>query len=133
MGEMYEVTMRGWHKEKHEFYYFTLEDLARDFFTARMLIKPALLRGDLIVTQYSGIVDKYDVDIFKGDIVAIGEEDVPEKANCEVGFSEGRFVIFASWLEKDNAIELRAYKNAVFVNCIEVIGNIYESPELRDA
>lgn len=89
--------------------------------------------NDFELMQYTGLKDKNGVGVFEGDIVAIGEPKVKKKANCEVVFKNGCFGIMAVWIDEkkyNKFVALNTYCNDIFKNCIEIIGNIYEDPEL---
>jgi uncharacterized phage protein (TIGR01671 family) len=90
--------------------------------------------------EYTGLKDKNGKEIYEGDIVALdgGGEKIPK---CEVIFEYGCWCIKADWLDQDNHSnpELKYYTvfheledNKAFKDCllVEVIGNIYEHPEL---
>ena len=67
----------------------------------------------MIPLEYTGLKDKNDKEIYEGDVVKTSEGE-----NCEVIFERGEFCIHSS-------IEKPKWDNGV-----EVIGNIYENPEL---
>jgi len=67
--------------------------------------------------QYTGLVDKQGKEIYEGDIVkAFAVLDKTKEFNCAVEWSAGGFIANGS-LGVNNHL-------------LEVIGNIYENPEL---
>lgn len=69
------------------------------------------------VMQYSGLKDKNGVEIYEGDICY----DFYSEENGVVKFDEGKFVY-----DK----ETQCYDLSEVTGDIELIGNIYENPEL---
>lgn len=75
------------------------------------------------VGQFTGLTDKNGKEIYKGDIVkCIDHPTNAESGVFEVAFHTGTFVC------KESMIVLRDFGTA----WTEVIGNIYENPELME-
>jgi len=73
-----------------------------------------------IVSQYTGLKDKNGKEIFEGDIVK------QNNRNKEVKYKDGYF--YVDWADVYDAV-LGKFKNNQYGR-VEVIGNIYENPEL---
>ena len=74
---------------------------------------------EYIPMQYTGLKDKNGKEIFEGDIIC------NNNANWEVGFDEGGY-----WMRQQEG-----QHKFIFINEAqhsEVIGNLYENPELLD-
>ena len=87
---------------------------------------------DIILMQYTGLKDKNGKKIYDGDIVRI---NLSFKAIGKVGYEKGMWVVYlpASWvILSTSSAELEAFPLWQFVvdDRAEVIGNIYENPEL---
>lgn len=84
-------------------------------------------REDCILMQYTGLKDKYGVDIYEGDIVRV----------VDVSFEKlGEAIGKVRW--KSGGYEVRIVGNEIWISTtltqpnIEIIGNIYENPELLE-
>lgn len=81
------------------------------------------VRKDAIIMQFTGLKDKNNVQIYEGDILGFGQ-----KTKVEVKFTNGAFTIWDEPLGFDFDSESGIYQYD-FKYC-EVLGNIYENPEL---
>ena len=73
--------------------------------------------------QYRGLKDKNGKEIYESDLVEIGE------ITYIVGFECGSFVFSRDETDYFNLFDFKGMKNVNNLN-IEIIGNIYENPEL---
>ncbi len=76
------------------------------------------LSGNLIPLQFTGLLDKKGIRIYEGDIVKW------DSGIGEVYFSNGEFK--HTYKEKDGSYR----PDKKYWNFVEVIGNIYENPNL---
>ena len=79
----------------------------------------------LILMQFTGLVDKNDKEIYEGDICQRKEaENSKVLSRCKIIYKEDRFAL--EWITKSWFNDsLRSHFDE-----LEVIGNIYENPEL---
>lgn len=83
------------------------------------------LDNDLVVMQYTGLKDKNEKDIYEGDILK-NESEAPTNIieRGVVVFDGGGFMM----AEKKQKGALGYYLHKL--SCVEIIGNIYQNPEL---
>lgn len=127
---------RAWHKEQKMMF----EVLAIDFFNKAVTVKfdkehyRVYSFDDVILMQYTGLKDKNGVEIFESDIV---RSCVLINGHIYEYVGQVKFVAF-SWVVSDKAGIYDPFYNYED-SCpdeiweIEVIGNIYQNPELLES
>ena len=91
-------------------------------------------KKNIILMQFTGLKDKNGKEIYEGDIVEIKEETHKrlqgfKGQKYKVIFNEGSFEIKREiniGIEQNNLGTVNSYI------CLEIIGNIYENPELLE-
>ena len=131
---MREIKFKAWDEDDEEWVDELLFNIEGDGIIYSQ--KPINIEGDgiihsqkpshnnLIVMQFTGLKDKNGKEIFEGDIVKFSIEVDGEELliMCKIIFEKGCFL--ANWREG-----MSYYLNR---EDIEVIGNIYENPELLE-
>lgn len=125
---------RAWHKTWEE-----LGEVKRIRFDDEGDVRTVLFRGKILGTdtpidkielmQSTGLFDKNGKEIFEGDIIANGPDVMCMKRHNTLGFyveEKGRVEFIA-----DGAV-LEEFEEDIkeIADSIEIIGNIYENPEL---
>lgn len=111
---MRELIFRAWDHEEAKFYQFSLKDYMSMNESGQEDLCPCKLRDSL--QQSSGMKDKNDVEVFEGDLIKVMDEI------HEVKFEIGGFMAGDGFL--DDYWNLNGHM-------FDVIGNIYETPEIR--
>lgn len=86
--------------------------------------------SDMILMQYTGLKDKTGKEIYEGDIVHIPDDyeeyGFASGENYSIDFKNGRFRLKPKYKPNATGYDLE------FTEELEVIGNIYENPELLE-
>lgn len=86
-------------------------------------------KGDYIIQQFTGLLDKNGKEIYEGDLLEINEEDKPNyfEDYCHVWYAE----FSGSWTVSFNHFHSETCCDCSMVNRkYSVIGNIFENPDL---
>jgi uncharacterized phage protein (TIGR01671 family) len=123
-GVMRKIKFRAWDKGKKRFHYFNgifneMPYKEMSTFPQYESFKKPLALGDL--QQFAGLHDKNDKEIYEGDFVT-NDPDRMDRGIVEYG--SGMFVWYDGIQEE---IPLSYH-----IDDLEVIGNIYENPELLE-
>ena len=88
----------------------------------------SFLYKNIELMQFTGLYDKNEKEIYEGDIIHIPEDweeyGWASGENYEIDFKDGRFRLKPKYKPNATGYDLE------FTNELEVIGNIYENPEL---
>ena len=117
---MREIKFRAWDKINKEI--FNVESIN---FQERKVYKDTVSYrkfNDIELMQYTGLKDKNNKEIYDGDILSDGNDEKPYKVIFENGSFRAEF-------EGDFEEYSFDLINIVAQGC-EVVGNIYENPEL---
>ena len=116
---MREIKFRAWYEKFNEMYIVKGIDFQREMVYFDKYNYRSIY--DIELMQYTGLKDKNNKEIYEGDIFHIGSKKilyVVEWIDCGL---KGRQIKNKSWIGLD-----------YWKDDIEVIGNIYENPELME-
>ncbi|NOY72403.1 MAG: hypothetical protein GXP14_08500, partial [Gammaproteobacteria bacterium] len=118
-------SFRAWHKKNKEMVYFDNKKAAKDQYQSSAVIR--LMAGDDsgVLMQHTGLTDNNGKEIYEGDIlidhVGKGVVEFADKyAGFRVNYKNGQ----GKWFYDYN---LKGERES-----IQVIGNIYENPEMLE-
>lgn len=120
-----EIKFRVYDKEKNMWTNFKILDNIMYFMdknTGVWFHEKYKAKERFALMQYTGIKDKNDVEIYEGDIVILN--DAEEENRCVVKYKYGSYILVDG--------DLRENLSNVENRFLEVIGNIYENPELLE-
>ena len=120
---MREYKFRAWNKVKQRMYY----DTAGTFLT--MAKQYDSMSEEYFFTQFTGLSDKKCKDVYDGDIVCIIDCGV---ALYQIQYLEDNFKWIVNRINAEKGDWLDENLEEFESECLEVIGNIYENPELLE-
>lgn len=133
---MREILFRAFVKDKEKIFDVKTIDFSYKFITFEEENKPTdtmRMLDQIELMQYTGLTDKNETKIFEGDIVKHG---ILARSVVEYGW--GKFIAHRLFRGKEFA-SIDDYNNGEFMDLIEatwgeieVIGNIYDNPELLE-
>lgn len=91
---------------------------------------------DIVVTQYTGLKDEKGKEIYEGDIVHVVHEDGYEVVSqVEWGLTSKWFGTYPAFAIAELESEMNSFSEIFDTGqyTIEVIGNIFENPELLES
>lgn len=111
---MREIKFRAWDRFNWKFHFFELIRGVPNWITGNE------------VQQYTGLKDADGVEWYEGDI--LGVNDPEDDSRCEIVFKAGAFQ--RHYRHGEDGPFSVSLKIPFDLNCWQVIGNIYETPQL---
>jgi uncharacterized phage protein (TIGR01671 family) len=115
-----EIKFRKWHKELTDMTFWDGSKGSNNLFWHTLTESPEMY----VLMQFTGLHDENGKEIYEGDIIGHKEKDNEDNIYiCEFSIENAAFLFCSPFdgevLEQNN-----------FVNDLEIIGNIYENPDL---
>ncbi|WP_455010842.1 YopX family protein [Mogibacterium timidum] len=134
---MREIKFRAWDKEHKEWANYSITDNKLEFYAKRIDRWKLDQKGRRIVlSQYTGLKDKNDREIYEGDIlISKASENPKDHKMWLVSYQDGGFVIDYKHKPKDRRKRSKCEteilcEDNIWLYGMEVKSNIYENPEL---
>ncbi len=122
---MRDIKFRAFHKENEEMVYFNPEKLLQDQYQAAALCSLMVSDESGHLMQSTGLQDKNGKDIYEGDLLMVKDSRI-----CEVVFHSCAGCWDLTPRNIISSLPIGAVSPASYEYHTEVIGNIYENPEL---
>ncbi len=113
-----EIKFRAWDKEEKIMCYQE-KGVGSFFEIGGSYLEELFYNDDVVVMQYTGLKDRNGKEIYEGDIVRQTLPATGTISTAEIIYSRGRFCLDNGTIPDD-----------LIPEACEVIGNIYENPEL---
>ena len=124
---MREIKFRAWDKESKRIFNIARFDFADHTVYSHLFACDGYLAENLKIMQYTGLKDKNGTEIYEGDILSTDLS----RPYLIVEFRNGAFMLQCQDSGKSYYDYFGTYgENLEFVEYHEVIGNIYEHPQL---
>lgn len=129
---MREIKFRAWDGEKfvpQEHLYWKGYKFVAGAWNYNEEYIPADEQVDVEIMQYTGLRDKNGTEIYEGDTVKAYHREWEEYTTHSVKFCDGAFSIGRYWKDGIHSwYSMEQYESSE----LEVIGNIYQNPELLE-
>lgn len=139
---MSEIKLKIWDKRDKQMWLCSVEDLMRGEYPSDFHVcepnaefdATAPIRKDLVFRRYTGLRDKNGLEIYEGDILRFNWVD--SAGYCQVVFENASFGLYwinTSVKEDEGFKSFWSHEENDFcwnLEWVEIIGNIYENPEL---
>jgi len=133
---MREIKFRAWDKQTREWIYLGFSSMVgivdgslRQFYRTDDGIGHKEWPTDYALMQYTGLKDKNGVEIYEGDVVLEHTGEAKPFIHWEVTWLESRWILRA----RNSDAHDRYLSHSPEYMQPEVIGNIYENPDLLSA
>lgn len=130
---MRKIKFRIYDKKLKEFHYLDLEDLWGDdyWYDGEITMWDVLYdcnnsQERFVIQQYTGLYDTHEAEIYEGDIVKVSEIEDDNK----IVYLYHKVVNFEKGCFRFGCKEFSVYNTCS--KMFEVVGNVYENPELLE-